>query len=354
VITFKAGTLESLFDPNNLTASVYAAKSQSDLDGDGDVDIDDLALFSKKWLKVDWQTIDWCQWLQQDSKTKRRMGQELINFILDYFNCNAPDPLIVINKNDFPTRLAYGPDGKLFVSDARVGSVFIYDITDALIGEIKGINQPLGVAINSSGNIYVGSNGDDNVKVYNSKGEYINSVGSVGMPNDMVFDKNENLYVIDSVNNEVKVYDPQGNEATFSVDAPIALAIKSYTDGNGQEIEELYVAEKKLARISVFDLQGNILRSFGRKVSTFGSFWHGRFVKIQSLAIDNLGRVHALDCYLNKVQILDPQAGTFISSYPFGDEPDHTILLLDIAIKVDHQTAVTNYGKKQVEIIGGW
>jgi hypothetical protein len=57
---------------------------------------------------------------------------------------------------------------------------------------------------------------------------------------------------------------------------------------------------------------------------------------------------------MNKVQILDPQTGTFISSYPFGEEPDHTILLLDIAIKVDHQTAVTNYGKKQVEIIGGW
>ena len=144
VVAFKAGTFESLFGPDQLTDKTYAAKSKSnsDLDGDGDVDIDDLALFSTKWLKADWQTVDWCQWLQTDSRVKSRMGQELINFIIDYFKCNGPNPLTVINKNDYPTRLAYGPNGKLFVSDAKAGSVFIYDTMGYLIGEIKGIKQP--------------------------------------------------------------------------------------------------------------------------------------------------------------------------------------------------------------------
>lgn len=355
VIAVKTDTLEPLLGPDKLINQAYAAKSRSDLDGDGDVDIDDLALFSTKWLNADWQTVDWCQLLQQDNRIKKHMDQELINFIIDYFKCNGQDPLKVINKNYYPTRLAYGPNGKLFVSDAKVGSVFIYDTSGYLVGEIKGIKQPLGVAVNSTGEVFVGSNVDDTVKVYNSKGEHINSIGSVGMPNDMVFDKKGNLYVVDSVNNAVKIYDLQGNTRSISTAVPVALAIKSYIDSNNQEIGELFVAELKLAKIHVFDLQGNSLRTIGRKVSTFGSFWEGRFVKLQSLAIDTSGLIHVADCYLNKIQILNPDTGDYINSYgTFGTELGKLNLPLDIEIKYSGQTAVTNNGNKRVEIFGGW
>ncbi|MHC4117143.1 MAG: NHL repeat-containing protein [Planctomycetota bacterium] len=348
-VLLEAGIFESLLGMESLSSQSYAA-GKSDLNGDGHVDIDDVAAFSSKWLKTDYRNVDWCRWLQQDDKTKKHMGQELINFILVWFDC---DKLIVVNNNHYPARLAYGPQGRLFVSDSKVGSVFIYDTGMYLTGELKGIDQPLGVAVDKTGNIYVGSNGSDTVRVYDSQGQYMRSTGSVGMPNDMVFDLSGNLYVADSVNNKVNVYDLQGNNVrTISANTPIALAIRPDIDGQG--IEELYVAEMGLSRISVFDLQGNRLRSIGRKVGVFGSNWHGRFVKLQSLAIDSQGRVHALDCYMNKVQILDPQTGAFIASYPSGEEPDHINLLLDIAIRQDHQTAATNHGLNLVEIIGGW
>ncbi|MBW7989987.1 MAG: hypothetical protein FVQ84_08235 [Planctomycetes bacterium] len=358
VIAFKTGTLEPLFGPDNLTDTVYAVKNNSDLDHDGDVDIDDLAFFSTKWLKADWQTVDWCQFLQQDSKIKTKMGQVLMDFTLDYFKCNGPDPLIVINKNRYPTRLAYGPNGKLFVSDAKIGSVFIYDTGGSLIGEIKGTNHPLGVAVDNTGNIYVGSNGDDTVKVYNSKGEYVKNIGSVGMPNDMLFDKSGNLYVVDSVNNAVKVYDPQGNiSKTITARVPIALTIKSSIDANGQEVGELFVAEIKLTRISVFDLNGVYDRSFGEKVtgSSFNWKWQGKFVKLQSLAFDQSGLLHVADCYMNKVQILNPDTGAYINSYgAFGTGSGELNMPLHIAIKYTGQTAVANTGNQRVEIIGGW
>ena len=345
VIAFKAGTFESLFGPDNLTDKVYAAKSQSDLDGDGDVDIDDLAIFSSKWLKADYQTIDWCQWLTEEDKSKKHLDDELRDFIATWFKCRVKNP------NNYPTRLAYGPDGKLFVSDAKIGSVFIYDAGLNIIDEIGGIDKPLGIALNNAGNIYVGSDGDDTVKVFNPQGEYIKSIGSIGMPNDMVFDRSGNLYVADSVNNKIKIYDAQGqNIRNIAADVPVSLAISSYLDSSGQEVGELFVAEMRLAQISVFDLQGNFLCSFGRKVSTFGSYWHGRFVKLQSLAIDTQGRVHALDCYLNKVQILDAQSGTFLASYPPGDQPEHTNLFLDIVIKDPSTAVLTNSESKRLEI----
>lgn len=350
-VLFEACVFESLLGMESLSSQSYAA-GRSDLNDDGYVDIDDVAAFSSKWLKTDYRNVDWCRWLQQDDKTKKHMGQELINFIVVWFDC---DKLIVVNNNHHPARLAYGPQGRLFVSDSKVGSVFIYDTGMYLTGELKGIDQPLGVAVDKTGNIYVGSNGSDTVRVYDSQGQYTRSIGSVGMPNDMVFDLSGNLYVADSVNNRVNVYDLQGNNVrTISADTPVALAIKPDIDGNGQNIEELYVAEMSLSRISVFDLQGNLLRSVGRKVSVFGSNWHGRFVKLQSLAIDNQGRLHALDCYMNKIQILDPKTGAFIASYPSGEEPDHVNLILDIAIRQDRQTAATNYGQSLVEILGGW
>jgi DNA-binding beta-propeller fold protein YncE len=221
-----------------------------------------------------------------------------------------------------------------------------------LVGELKGLNQPLGVSVDSLGNIYVGNNGTDNVEVYDSNGVKIATIGDgiIKMPNEMAFDLSGNLYVVDSVDNQIKVYDPQGqNIRNISADTPISLAVSSYINSSGQEVGELFVAEMRLARISVFDLEGNYIRSIGRKVSTFGSFWHGRFVKLQSLAIDSLGRLHALDCYLNKVQILDALDGTFLGSYPSGEEPDHTKLFLDVVLKDPNTAVLTDSENKQLE-----
>jgi hypothetical protein len=73
-------------------------------------------------------------------------------------------------------------------------------------------------------------------------------------------------------------------------------------------------------------------------------------VKLQSLAIDSLGLVHALDCYLNKVQVLDPLDGTFLGSYPSGEEPDHTKLLLDVVLGDPNTAVLTDNANKRLQI----
>lgn len=364
VVVLEVGPLGFLSGLNNSPNVAYAA-AKGDMDRDGDIDLDDLQIFSQKWLGEDWQNVDWCQWLEDEdnAKTIRRMDG-LHEFIIDYFQCGQPpepnepppppdDPLAVKHSNEYPVRLAWGPFGYIYVTDAKVGSVFIYDPNITLIGELKGLKKPLGVAVDSQGYIYVGNNETDNVEVYDSNGVLIATIddGLIKMPNELAFDLSGNLYVVDSVDNEIKVYDSQGlNIRNIAADTPISLAISSNINSSGQEVGELFVAEMRLAQISVFDLEGNYLRSIGRKVSTFGSFWHGRFVKLQSLAIDSLGRVHALDCYLNKVQILDPQDGTFLGSYPSGEEPDHSKLLLDVVLKDPNTAVLTDSENKQLQI----
>lgn len=352
-----------------LTGAETATKG--DLDRDGDIDIDDLQIFSVKWFGVNWQDVDWCQWLEDNPKIAKHLGL-LHGFIVDYFSCdggvepNEPpeNPLAVKHKNSYPVRVAWGPYGYLYATDSKVGSVFIYDPNMLMIGELKGLNKPLGVAVDSLGTIYVANNGNQCLEAYDFTGVKTATFGRglVKMPNDLAVDRDDLLYVVDSKTETVWVFDPNNavvrsigspgdGEAQFRF--PVAVAIGYYTDEFGQEIGELYVADQGHLAVKVFDLEGNFLRSFGGEVLAEGWWtvtwkWQGKFVKVQSLAIDSLGRLHASDCFMNKVQILNGQTGAYIGYY---GAPGELNLPLDIAINELGEVAVANHRKKRVEII---
>jgi len=271
---------------------------------------------------------------------------------------DACDPLLLQNLNYLPIRLAQGPGDKLYVSDVKAGSVFIYDKDLNLVDELRNLHQPLGVAVDDEGNIYVGNNSRDGVEVYGPGGERLYAIdeGAILMPNDLALDQEGNLYVADSLSNTVKVYDSAGQwvrnigspgDGVGGLWFPISVTI-AYRQNNG----EVYVADQGHAKVQVFDLQGNFLRAFGSAVQAFSMDWQGNFVKIQSLAVDGQGRLHVADCYLNRVQILDAETGQYLDSYgSFGTAAGQLNLPLDILITRNGQVAVTNAGNSRVEII---
>lgn len=264
--------------------------------------------------------------------------------------------LKVKNSNTYPTRIAHGPGDKLYVSDVEVGSVFIYDGQRNLVGELKNLARPLGVAVDTKGNIYVGNDGRDNIEVYSSSGVKQFVIENIKMPNDLALDIDGNLYVVDSPYHTVKVFNSTGqwirnigsageNEGEFKF--PVSVTVGCRT-GNG----EVYIADQGHAKVQVFDLQGNFLRAFGGRVPSFSSDWEGKFVRLQSLAIDKTGRLHAADCFMNNVQILDADTGDYINSYgEFGTEVGKLNLPLDISITEIGHVVVTNTGNKRVETI---
>ncbi|MHC4537762.1 MAG: NHL repeat-containing protein [Planctomycetota bacterium] len=353
LVVLGAGPLDFLPGLDDMSSQAYAkpVSIEGDICGSSRIGFAEFAVLASHWLRTDCNTPDWCGGTDFDhNNTVDRIDLKI--FARSWLWLKSGD-FSVQNTNNYPTRLAIGPDGKFYVSDAQAGAVFVYNAGLDLIGVLKGLENPLGIAVDAEGNIYVGNNRQDKVEVYSCRGGKIATVGGglIRMPNDMAFDLSGNLYVVDSADNKIKVFDSQGqNIKNIAADTPVSLAISSYIDSNSQEVGELFVAEMKLARISVFDLNGNYDRSIGRKVSTFGSFWHGRFVKLQSLAIDSQGRLHALDCYLNKVQILDAQDGTFLGSYPSGEEPDHTKLLLDVVLKDPNTAVLTDSENKRLQV----
>jgi sugar lactone lactonase YvrE len=324
----------------------------SDQNRDGVVDLADVVLFSQTELGQDWQTVDWCQWLQSPHKHEKHL-QQLLEFIDEHFHCDQGDPFAIRNANRHPTRVAWSADGQqLFVTDSKVGSVFVYDSTVTLLGELKVTGKPLGVAVNPQGDVYVGNNKSDEVEVYGSDGFKVATIGaeSLRMPNDLAFDQYGQLYVVDSKRNRVEVFDPATGETlrAFGADQlrfPSALAI------SGQEV---FVADQSNFLIRVFDLQGNPLRSFGGKVTQgFMNYnWQGKFARIQSLAVDATGRLHALDSHMGIIQILDAANGAYIDSYGAnGSAPGELDLPLDIDINTYGETAVANTRNERVELL---
>jgi DNA-binding beta-propeller fold protein YncE len=353
VVAFVIGPWGSLLGLDNHLALAYAM--QSDINHDGIVDEQDLIIFSSRYLKQNSEDVNWCLWLEDDENKyleKQQLG-ELIDFIRVYFQCGQEDPLTVKNAIQYPTRLAFGPYGKLFVSDAKVGSVFIYDDFNALnlVGELKGLDKPLGVVVDAQGNIYVGNNGRDNVEIYGPDGVLITSLGEgiIKMPNGLAFDQSGILYVTDSRANVVLKFDSATGELLGSIGVgelrfPTAVAV-----ANG----EVYVADQGNNLVRIFDLQGNLLRSLGGDISSgmMGYKWQGRFVRLQSVAVDASGRVHALDSHMCIIQILDAVNGVYIDSYGTeGTDPGQLRLPLGILIDGAEQTIVANAGNKRVEV----
>jgi hypothetical protein len=160
------------------------AAHKSDQNRDGVVDLQDVILFAEKELGQDWQTVDWCQWIESgDPHIDKKHLADLLAFIAEYFACDAP---AIVNANNYPTRLAWASDGRLYVSDALAGSVFVYERLPELtpVAEVQHLAKPLGVALDASGRLYVGVDGRDRVEVYDAGGALIATIGdgTIRMP----------------------------------------------------------------------------------------------------------------------------------------------------------------------------
>jgi DNA-binding beta-propeller fold protein YncE len=261
----------------------------------------------------------------------------------------------------YPTRLAWGVNGNLYVSDNANNSVFIYDGGLNVLGELKGLAQPLGVIVDGDGNIYVGNQGRKNVEVYDALGNLLRSIGDgdIGKPNDLALDRDNNIYILDSGKGAVLVYDQGGTLLSVIGDAllikyGVAIAINYRDDGIGTEIGELYIADQRSCAIHVFALDGTYRKSIGGRGSLYTSNWDGLFAGLMAVAIDPYGNIHGLDNNLNVVQVFEPQNGTFLGSYnAYLPENAYRLnLQTDIAIHpADHRVVLSNVATSSIETI---
>ena len=329
---------------------------KSDMNGDSAVDQLDLALFSTKYLDRPSDAVDWCLFyevtLAGDDFDGIKTGfflmhfQELLSFINLYFSCNAPEPppnpVRLESVPRAPYRVAQANDmsGDVFATDPKVGSVFIYDSFLIPKGEIKGLNRPLGLAFDAQGRLLVGNSGRRNVEVFDpTNGELIAvfGEGTVNMPNAITVDDLGDIYVVDSQRHVVWVFSPtyqlvrwignpgEGNEdLKFPIDAEVHLPT-----------QEIFVADQGNNRVQVYDLEGKWVRNItwaGSGCSWFsGTCTVPKFMGLQALDIDSVGRLHVLDRFGGAVITFDVLTGSQVGVYgSYGTEPGELKLPTDV------------------------
>jgi DNA-binding beta-propeller fold protein YncE len=360
-----------------IEAAPKAGSDKSDINNDGTIDILDLQLFSLNHLDQDVALVDWCAFYDATKAGEPFNGQStdyyakhfkmLLAFIYEEFECAITEPPPPPPPAFEPIKLvrigqATDGSGDFYFSDARSNSVFVYDTNLQPKAEISDLDWPLGVAMDSRGYILVGNDGRMNVEVFNPETGDLYAIfgqGILKMPTAITIGPDGLIYVTDSRSHNVKVFDTNyallrtigsGGQGAGELDFPVDTLVVTYNDGSG-DVQEVLVADQGNSRIQFYDAEGNYLRTIK---SGCGSFSCGppEFRKLQALALDSQGRVHALDNFKALVSIVDPATGAFITSYgEYGEGEGFLRVPLDLLITELDEAIITSGDGDRIEVM---
>ena len=376
----------------------------SDLNWDGQVNNDDLFIFSVRELEQSFESVEWCQVYEYTmlglrvydkfSGYYQRHYKLLLGYMYDVFGCND-DFLTFVPQNDpkHLSRIALDDDysGEYFVSDPVVGSVFIFDANGMLTGELKNLQKPLGLAIDTQGFLLVGNDKSNLIEVYDpATGDLLHSFGNgeLRMPTAITIGPAGEIYVTDSKSHRVWVFDssydsvpirtigsggPGDGQLKFPVDTAIIAR-----DVEGSLVHEVFVADQRNHRIQVFDLHGNFLRTLDPpevevpvEPDPNVEYWwgcgfrspppgevcppepriRGSYTRLHSLDSDTSGRLHVLDAFDANTVIVDPVSGAYIDVYgDWGDGPGLLKVPMDLLINGWDEAIVSDSDSNELEV----
>ncbi|MFQ5524695.1 MAG: hypothetical protein ACE5GX_00405 [Thermoanaerobaculia bacterium] len=261
-----------------------------------------------------------------------------------------------------PMDVAVSDDGKRFyVSDFGQAVVFLFDFDTkrvSLIGDTRPFSRPFGLALDEQENLYVVEQGNRRIVVLDRQHEPIRIIKhpSLVRPADIELDRTRGLlYVADpatkaSEDHSVKVFDLEGRLLRTvgkkgicdgCLFFPTYVAVDS--DGN------LYVTSTLKSRVDVFDVDGNYLKYFGERGTAFGMF-----DKPKGVAIDGFGNVYVVDSGWSNVQIFNQKGQVLLF---FGGRGVHPGLLKNpTGIAIDRQNRIyiadyLNYRVARYELV---
>ena len=182
-----------------------------------------------------------------------------------------------------PVAVAVSREGNLYVSDAGLASIFIYDAKGKFRGYLgkhqreSYFETPVGIAIDTAtGRTYVCDAGRDMVIALDRKGHVVAHFGKRGGGTEpgefrkptQVATNGSALMVLDTGNQRLQIFDMKGHFRS-----QIKLAEVDENDGLAVDREgNIYVAQSFLNRIQVFDRSGQPLYRLGKSGARAGEF----------------------------------------------------------------------------------
>jgi len=237
----------------------------------------------------------------------------------------------------YPSGVAIGPDGSMYVVDSYNNRVQKYDVNGNFVimwgnegvgdGEFDG---PAEIGVGPDGSVYVADTYNHRIQKFDSNGNFVTKWGIQGanngqfrFPEGIAVDKSGDVYVVDSSNHRIQKFDTDGNflmkwgdggsgEGQFYYPESITLGI----DGS------IYIADTYNHRIQKFDRNGTYITKWG-SFCPIDPDWDGvpenscndgQFAWPGGITVGPDGSVYVTDRGNDRIQRFDGN-GTFITKW---------------------------------------
>jgi DNA-binding beta-propeller fold protein YncE len=231
--------------------------------------------------------------------------------------------------------------GRIYVADAKVGAVFIFNAETKDTEMIKNGVQArfkliTGLAVDDGDQLFISDSVARHVVVFDPQHRAVASI-SEGMSSPAgvaVDNENRFLYVCDTDLDQVLVYDADapfkllrkigtaGKEHTLTEPGQFARPTNVAVDADGN----VYVADTFNDRVEVFDADGNFIRTFGKPGDG-----PGYFARPKGIAIDGDGHVWVADTVQDRIQVFTPEGRLLIYLGSHGGLPGQFSTLAGLA-----------------------
>lgn len=248
-----------------------------------------------------------------------------------------------------PLRIASDATGKIYVTDALLNTISKFDASGNLLETIHSVESPISVAVNKEGNLFIGDGATGSIYKYDQGGTTVFYSGTM-YPTSMEFGPENILYLVDSKLQEVIALDLSANVVqtigTGVLDFPTGIAVDH---GN----RRILVGEhggsgtgfKPVVKVYMFDLQGNLIKSFGSHGSGDGQFY-----RIQGLSVAKCGNIYVVDPYQSRISVFD-ERGVFIEKFgDFGLGEGQLNVPMDINFDSQERLLVTSMNNGAIEL----
>ncbi len=262
-----------------------------------------------------------------------------------------------------PYAIAIDSRGRAFVTDSAVDAVFVLDLDKKTL-EYRGdkppasIKKPMGVTVDNQDRVFVTDVLSHNITAFDAAGQVLDVFGEdqlirpVGLAVDAVLNR---LYVADVKVGKVAVYDLQ----SFKFQRWIGKSVEEKKDEDEDNSNVLvsptslavdpdgllYVTDTFMNRVVVFDTDGEFVRQVGEI-----GLGPGKFMRPRGVALDCDGHIYITDGMAHIFQILTPDGQALTPVGGLGENPGHFQVPAGIAIDKNNRIFVADQNNRRIQV----
>jgi len=245
---------------------------------------------------------------------------------------------------------------KLYFTDTGSNSIFIFDFREKSVRVIDRIGDyqltsPIDIVVDDQGRIYVSDSVLGTVFVTNEDGDFLGKIGGdiLIRPTGLALDpERKRLYITDTLKGSVYVISLKNKKLIMRIgkmgsnpgqfNRPTFLTVDR--EGN------IYVSDSMNARIQIFSPEGKLITMFGERGTTIGSFANPR-----GIAVDSDGNIYVADTLLSAIQIFNKKGQLLLVVGYYGTDRGEFAFPVDISISPDDYIFVSDSYNMRIQVL---